>query len=101
MRFVQLGAPVPVQQHVFARSSERTAVVDFWFPDQGVVVEVDGRGKYGEGSEAAAAHWQEKQREDFLRSFPEVRTVVRVVWSDLMAPERLRAKLLRAGVPCR
>lgn len=101
VRFVQLGAPVPVQQHVFARSGERTAVVDFWFPDQGVVVEVDGRAKYGEGPDAAAAHWQEKQREDFLRSFPEVRTVVRVVWSDLMAPERLRAKLLRAGVPCR
>lgn len=101
VRFVQLGAPVPVQQHVFARSGERTAVVDFWFPDQGVVVEVDGRAKYGEGPDAAAALWQEKQREDFLRSFPEVRTVVRVVWSDLMAPERLRAKLLRAGVPCR
>lgn len=101
VRFRQLGAPAPVQQHVFTRQGERTAVVDFWFPDQGVVVEVDGRGKYGEGPEAAAAHWQEKQREDFVRSFPEVRTVVRVVWADLVEPERLRAKLLRAGIPCR
>ena len=101
VRFRQLGAPEPVQQHVFARPADRTAVVDFWFPDQGVVVEVDGRAKYGEGPEAAAAHWQEKQREDFVRSFPDFRTVVRVVWADLMEPERLRAKLLRAGVPCR
>ncbi len=101
VRFRQLGAPAPVQQHVFTRPGERTAVVDFWFPDQGVVVEVDGRGKYGEGPEAAAAHWQEKQREDFVRSFPEVRTVVRVVWADLVEPERLRVKLLRAGIPCR
>ncbi len=99
--FRQLGAPEPVQQHVFARPGERTAIVDFWFPDHGVVVEVDGRGKYGVGAQASAAHWQEKQREDFVRSFPEVRTVVRVVWADLMEPERLRAKLLRAGVPCR
>ncbi|MBP1300477.1 hypothetical protein [Curtobacterium sp. 1310] len=101
VRFRLLGTPEPVQQHVFSRARDRTAVVDFWFPDQGVVVEVDGRAKYGDGADAAAAHWQEKQREDFIRSFPEVRTVVRVVWADLMEPERLRAKLLRAGVPCR
>lgn len=101
VRFRLLGTPEPVQQHVFSRAGDRTAVVDFWFPDQGVVVEVDGRAKYGDGADAAAAHWQEKQREDFIRSFPEVRTVVRVVWADLMEPERLRAKLLRAGVPCR
>ncbi len=59
-----------------------------------------GGGKYGEGLEAATARWHEKQREDFVRSFPEVRTVVRVVWADLVEPERLRAKLLeRHPVP--
>ncbi|MDM7885693.1 hypothetical protein QUG92_11315 [Curtobacterium sp. RHCKG23] len=101
VRFRLLGTPEPEQQHVFSRPGERTAVVDFWFPDHGVVVEVDGRAKYGTAAaDVAAAHWQEKQREDFVRSFPEVRTVVRVVWTDLVEPERLRAKLLRAGVPC-
>ena len=106
VRFRQLGVPEPVQQHAFARAGARTAVVDFWFPDQGVVVEVDGRAKYEDaamldGRTTADAHWQEKQREDFVRSFPEVRTVVRVTWADLMDPERLRIKLVRAGVPCR
>ncbi|WP_439691443.1 type IV toxin-antitoxin system AbiEi family antitoxin domain-containing protein [Curtobacterium sp. SP.BCo] len=106
VRFRQLGVPEAVQQHVFARPGERTAVVDFWFPEQGVVVEVDGRAKYEDtamldGRTTADAHWQEKLREDFVRSFPEVRTVVRVTWADLMDPERLRVRLRRAGIPCR
>lgn len=106
VRFRQLGAPGAVQQHVFARPGERTAVVDFWFPAQGVVVEVDGRAKYEDpamlaGRSTADAHWKEKQREDFVRSFAEVRTVVRLTWADLMDTERVRVKLVRAGVPCR
>jgi hypothetical protein len=106
VRFLQLRTPEPVQQHSFARAGERTAVVDFWFPEQGVVVEVDGRAKYEDptmlaGRSTAQAHWQEKHREDFIRSFPEVRTVVRLTWADLMDPERVRAMLTRAGVPCR
>jgi hypothetical protein len=104
--FRQLRTPEPVQQHPFARPGTRTAVVDFWFPEQGVVVEVDGRAKYEDatmldGRTTADAHWQEKQREDFIRSFPEVRTVVRFTWADLMDPERVRVALVRAGVPCR
>jgi hypothetical protein len=106
VRFRQLGAPDPVQQHEFARVGERRASVDFWFPDQGVVVEVDGRAKYEDpamlgGRSTADAHWQEKRREDFLRSFPEVRFVVRFSWSDLMDLEVVRAALVRAGIPCR
>ena len=106
VRFRQLRTPEPVQQHTFARPGERTAVVDFWFPDQGVVVEVDGRAKYEDaamldGRTTADAHWQEKRREDFIRSFSEVRAVVRLSWPDLMDPERIRAALVRAGIPCR
>ncbi|ROS46415.1 hypothetical protein [Curtobacterium sp. PhB78] len=106
VRFRQVGAPEPVQQHEFRRPGGGTAVVDFWFPDQGVVVEVDGRAKYEdptmlEGRSTAEAHWQEKRREDFVRSFPEVRFVVRLSWADLMQPDRVRAALRRAGVPCR
>ncbi|WP_416395104.1 MULTISPECIES: hypothetical protein [unclassified Curtobacterium] len=105
VRFRQLGVPDPVQQHAFRRPGERTAVVDFWFPGHGVVVEVDGRGKYEDptmlgGRTTADAHWQEKQREDFVRSFPEVRAVVRLTWADLMDSERVRTKLRRAGIPC-
>lgn len=106
VRLRQLGAPEPAQQHVFDRPGERRAIVDFWFAEQGVVVEVDGRVKYEDptmlgGRTTAEAHWQEKRREDFVRSFPQVRTVVRVTWADLMDLDRLRVKLVRAGVPCR
>ncbi|MFJ4073998.1 hypothetical protein [Curtobacterium sp. NPDC089991] len=106
VRFRQIGAPEPVQQYEFRRTGGGTAVVDFWFPDQGVVVEVDGRAKYEdptmlEGRSTAEAHWQEKRREDFVRSFPEVRFVIRLSWADLMQPDRVRAALRRAGVPCR
>jgi very-short-patch-repair endonuclease len=79
--------------------------VDFWFPDQGVVVEVDGRAKYEDpvmldGRSTADVHWREKRREDFIRSCPGVRAVIRLSWSDLMQPDRVRAALRRAGVPC-
>ncbi|WP_439690825.1 hypothetical protein ACRQ4C_08480 [Curtobacterium sp. SP.BCp] len=106
VRFRQLGTPEPIQQHEFRRPGEPAAIVDFWFPDQGVVVEVDGRGKYEDpamldGRSTAEAHWREKRREDFVRSFPEVRFVLRLSWQDLAHPERVRAALRRAGVPCR
>ncbi|OII34924.1 hypothetical protein BIU98_02930 [Curtobacterium sp. MMLR14_010] len=106
VRFRQVGAPDPVQQQEFTRPGERRVVVDFWFPDQGVVVEVDGRAKYEDpallgGRTTADAHWQEKRREDFLRSFPEVRFVVRFSWADLMDLEAVRAALVRVGIPCR
>jgi len=105
VRFRELGVPEPVQQHVFARAGSETAVVDFWFPDQGVVVEVDGRAKYEDpvmldGRSTADVHWREKRREDFIRSCPGVRAVIRLSWSDLMQPDRVRAALRRAGVPC-
>jgi len=106
VRFRQFGLSQPVQQHRFVRPGHRDAIVDFWFPDHGVVVEVDGRAKYEDaamlaGRSTADAHWQEKQREDFVRSFAEVRRVVRATWADLMDAERLRAALVRAGLPCR
>ncbi|KQS08023.1 hypothetical protein ASG04_12805 [Curtobacterium sp. Leaf183] len=106
VRFRQLGTPEPVQQHEFSRAGAQRAVVDFWFPDQGVVVEVDGRAKYEDpqmlaGISTADAHWREKQREDFVRSFTAVRCFVRLTWADLMDPETVRAKLTQAGIPCR
>lgn len=106
VRFRQVGAPEPLQQQEFSRIHEQRAVVDFWFPEQGVVVEIDGRAKYEDpemlaGRSTADAHWREKQREDFVRSFAQVRSFVRLTWADLMDHEVIRAKLTRAGIPCR
>jgi hypothetical protein len=106
VRFRQLGTPDPVQQHEFTSGGAQRAIVDFWFPDQGIVVEVDGRAKYEDpamlaGVSTADAHWREKQREDFVRSFDQVRRFVRLTWADLMDLEVVRAKLTAAGVPCR
>jgi hypothetical protein len=105
VRFIELATPTPVQQHRFD-DGHRTAIVDFWFAEQGVVVEVDGRVKYEDpamlrGRSPSQALWAEKQREDWIRGRPGVRFVVRVTWAMLMAPERLRAELRRVGVPCR
>lgn len=104
-RFHVLGLRGYEQQHAFDRPGERRTFVDFWFPEHGVVVEVDGRTKYEDpamlaGQTTAQAHWEEKQREDFIRSFREVRGFVRLTWRDLMDTERLRVKLARAGLPC-
>lgn len=96
----------PNVRHDAGRAGGQRAVVDFWFPEQGVVVEIDGRAKYEDpamlaGRSTADAHWREKQREDFVRSFDEVRRVVRLTWADLVDTEVVRAKLVLAGIPCR
>jgi hypothetical protein len=102
-RFDQFGTPTPVLQHCFRAAGEPDIVVDFWFPDAGVVIEFDGAVKYEKseylrGRTPAQALVAEKIREDRLRSFPEVRFVLRLTWSDLQNEWVLRAKLRRAGV---
>jgi hypothetical protein len=106
VRFRQLSTSTPVEQARFSGPGHADVFVDFWFPVEGVIVEVDGRGKYEDqsmlhGRSTAEAHWAEKRREDWLRSRPGVRGFVRVTWPDLMTPDRLRAKLRAAGVACR
>lgn len=105
VRFRQLRTPEPIQQFEFSHPGRQRAVVDFWFPEQGVVVEVDGRAKYEDpdmlaGRSTADAHWREKLREDHIRSFTMVRGFVRLTWADLMDPEVVRVKLTAAGVAC-
>ncbi len=46
----EVGAPTPVLQHEFRDDSGTIGFVDFWFPDQGVVLEFDGRVKYADPS---------------------------------------------------
>lgn len=96
IRMVELGLPTPVPQQTFRHADGSVDRVDFWFEGLGVVVEFDGKQKYsdpemlGERSPAEAV-WQEKVREDRLRSFPDVRTVVRPTWWHLIDPDRLGA----------
>ena len=101
----QLGAPVPVLQQGFVVEGRRVRV-DFWFPEQGVVLEFDGHEKYAgqrllRGRAPADVVVDEKRREDGLRRLPPVRGFVRCRWWHLVEPRRLRTLLLEAGVPCR
>lgn len=102
----ELGAPPPVLQHRFAWGDGGAFkdVVDFWWPEFGVVLEFDGRVKY------ATARWRhgrttgqvvvdEKIREDRIRNRPEVRGFVRAVWDELTHPSSLATNLRTAGLP--
>lgn len=70
------------------------ARVDFLVGDR-VVVEFDGRAKYGmDGRRPEDDLWAEKRREDALRSLGYV--VVRIVWADLQRPELIVQRVLAA-----
>jgi len=101
-----VGCPPAIQQHEFRDSSGPIGRVDFWFPDQGVIVEFDGLVKYRDpsmrkGRSAEDVVIAEKIREDRLRALPEVRRVVRPVWHDVEAGGRLPSMLRDAGLPVR
>jgi hypothetical protein len=96
IRMLELGVPPSVPQHPFRQADGTVDRVDFWLPDLGVVVEFDGRQKYTDrtmlgGRTPSDAVWQEKIREDRIRSLPPVRTVVRPTWWHLTDLERFRA----------
>jgi len=84
LRIVGSGLPTPELQ-VEIRTAERlVAVVDAWFDDAAVAVEFDGRVKYTDpwrGRSPERVLWEEKRREDQLRSL-DIR-VVRVVDADV------------------
>ncbi len=66
--------------------------VDLLAADLPLILEFDGKVKYGDGADAAFA---EKRREDALRSLGYV--VVRFAWSDLANPQFM-AQRLRQGI---
>ncbi|HVD21612.1 MAG TPA: hypothetical protein VNC23_00840 [Lapillicoccus sp.] len=80
------------------------AIVDFLLDDAPVVIEFDGRVKYGREADERDPFghrspgrdvlWQEKRREDRLRELGY--EVVRVVWSDLDSPQELAVRIFRA-----
>ncbi len=66
------------------------ARVDFLIEELGVVIEVDGMGKYGDRSDLRA----EKIREDRLRELGH--EVVRLVWTELSDPRIVHRKVMAA-----
>jgi very-short-patch-repair endonuclease len=80
------------------------AVVDFLLDEAPVVIEFDGRVKYGRDADEPDPFghrrsreqvvWDEKRREDRLRELGY--EVVRVIWSDLDSPRELAARIRRA-----
>ncbi len=102
--FLELGLPEPVLQQGFVVDGRRYAV-DFWFPDQGVVVEIDGRAKYTQerylaGRSPTEVFLDEKRRHEGLLTVPGVRAVVRLEWRDLFDPGALVRRFRAAGLPC-
>ena len=91
----------PLLQKVFTDSDGFIGRSDFWWPRQGVVGEFDGKGKYVQaalrgGITADEAVYREKLREDRIRALGH--GFGRWGWADLQHPERLRTKLLAAGL---
>ncbi|KAB7745270.1 DUF559 domain-containing protein [Nostocoides sp. F2B08] len=68
------------------------ARVDFLVKGTRVIVEFDGKVKYG--GDDGTALFEEKKREDRLRSLGYI--VVRIVWADLETPGAVVAKVRRA-----
>ena len=99
--FGLLGFEQPVLQHVFNDRAGFIGRSDFWWPRQRVVGEFDGKGKYVQdglrgGYTAEEAVYREKLREDRIRALGH--GFVRWRWADLTDPNRLRQKLLAAGL---
>jgi hypothetical protein len=91
--------PKPVPQYPIWSNGELIGIVDFAWPELGVILEFDGRVKYekylGEGETAADAVVREKKREDRIREATGW-TVIRVTWADLADPHALVARIRRA-----
>lgn len=97
------GLSKPELQVRFPRGGSLVGIVDFWWPECGVIGEFDGEVKYRDarprrGRTPEQVVIDEKRREDALRSLPGVRAVVRWSWADALRKDPLVAALRRAGV---
>ncbi|GAA1516450.1 hypothetical protein BJ978_000625 [Agromyces terreus] len=103
----ELGFSEPQLQHeLWLPELGRPAFLDFFWPEVGVGVEVDGRGKYRAGSRSADgtavgravdAVISEKDRENAIRR--QVAGFDRWDWNDMLARAPVEERLLRLGVP--
>jgi hypothetical protein len=101
----RMGAPVPeLQRRVHTSIGDRFP--DFRWERPGMrplAGEFDGAVKYGvladsNGVQPADALIREKRREDAIR---ETHDTTRWMWDAVLHPQRLAAKLARAGLPVR
>lgn len=102
VRIHEAGFPAPTLQHPFSDTRGPIGLVDFWWPEHGLVGEFDGvakyiREEYAHGTEPADIVIAEKLREDRIRSLGP--RVARWDWSTAWPPYRLYAHLLDAGLP--
>ncbi|XAS67595.1 hypothetical protein V3C33_19625 [Micrococcaceae bacterium Sec5.7] len=102
--FEFLGFEQPVLQHDFRDGDGFIGRGDFWWPEQRVAGEFDGKGKYLDAElrgdiPVEQVLYREKLREDRIRGLGF--GFVRWGWSDVDNPEKLRRKLLAAGLPPR
>ncbi|WP_433014132.1 type IV toxin-antitoxin system AbiEi family antitoxin domain-containing protein [Kribbella sp. CA-294648] len=86
------GLPTPRLQVELGDAAGLVGRVDFFFAEQGTVVEFDGLVKYAGGSPEILV--REKLREDRLRALG--LEVVRIVWTDLNGPADVAARIRRA-----
>lgn len=99
--FEFLGFEQPVLQQVFRDAEGFIGRADCWWPRQRVVGEFDGKAKYLDAAVRGSASpeetvYREKLREDRIRALG--LGFVRWGWADVENPERLRQKLLAAGL---
>lgn len=93
------GLPAPqLQLDVYSERAEFLGRSDFGYDDVAVLIEFDGKSKYGRlrraGETVEDAVLREKAREDALREAGFI--VVRLVWSDLADVVLLRARIVDA-----
>jgi hypothetical protein len=98
---LRAGITMPRLQVELFGASGRRYVVDFWWPEFGVIGEFDGKDKYRNpvflrGRTPEQALLDEKDREDDLRAAGHA--MVRWGWSVALSPQLLAGKLNRAGV---
>ncbi|WP_051479259.1 hypothetical protein [Arthrobacter sp. H5] len=97
-----MGFPPPELQRVFLDAQGRhIATTDYYWPENKLVGEFDGRAKYKSeeflgGRRPEDIVVAEKIREDRLRA--QGNGVARWLWEDATHPERLRTILLNAGL---
>lgn len=102
VQIVRAGLPQPELQHeLFDSDGVFVARPDFFWPEQRLVGEVDGKGKYGSllrpGQDPVDAIMAKKRREESIRQLGY--WVVRWDWDLAWRPEQLASMLRRAMHP--
>ncbi len=95
LQLIEAGWDVEPQAIIRDREGLFVGRVDFLLRETPIVVEFDGRAKYGLDGDVEGAHWREKLRHDRLNDAGYV--VVRVVWRDLFDPGSVPRKVTAAA----